>query len=98
MKSQQQHKLNPESLSPEPQDYIKEEGSVGMACRKGCVILVVLVLCVMLVAALAAGMLALIVTFTGPCKCNGETITTMSLGLRKWLTVPPTVLICQYFY
>ena len=85
MKSQQQHKLNPESLSPEPQDYIKEEWFMGGACRKACVMLVVLVLCVMLVAALAAGMLALIITFTGSCKCNSETITTMSLGLRKWL-------------
>ena len=56
----------------------KGEGSVGGACRRVCVALVVLVLCVMLVAALAAGVLALTIIFTGfidICKCdttNGE--------------------------
>ena len=66
------------SLSPEPHDFSKGEGSVGGACRRACVMLVVLVLCVMLVAALAAGVLALTIIFTGfidICKCdttNGE--------------------------
>ena len=56
----------------------KGEWFMGGACRRACVVLVVLVLCVMLVAALAAGMLALTIIFTGfidICKCdttNGE--------------------------
>ena len=48
---------------------------MGVACRKASVILVVLVLCVMLVAALAAGVLALTIIFTGfidICTTNGE--------------------------
>ena len=56
----------------------KGEWFMGGACRRACVALVVLVLCVMLVAALAAGVLALTIIFTGfidICKCdttNGE--------------------------
>ena len=73
---------------PRTKSHDKGEGSVGVtsgkgewfmggACRRACVALVVIVLCVMLVAALAAGVLALTIIFTGfiDIKCdttNGE--------------------------
>ena len=73
MSSQLQHQLK-ESPEPDIYNYIKGEWSMGgAACRKACVVLVVLVLCVMLVVALISGVLALIITFTrSNTNTNGE--------------------------
>ena len=62
-------------LSPEPQDFAKEGGG---GCRRGCVLCVGLLFTLLLVVALAAGVLALAIIFTGfvdspLCSCaTGE--------------------------
>lgn len=51
------------SLTPDPLDYHKE-GSAG-CCRRVCQVLLALTLCLLLVVALAAGLLSLAIIFTG---------------------------------
>ena len=75
MEKVQTHKRFEGSLSPEPQDFVKEGGG---GCRRVCVFCVGLLFALLLVVALTAGVLALAIIFTGfvdspLCSCaTGE--------------------------
>ena len=74
-KAQEEHKHFQGSVSPDLRDPDKERGG---ACKRLCVLVVGLVFCVLLVVALAAGILSLVILFTGfvdtaVCNCaTGE--------------------------